>query len=46
VKPLTGFSMQNLFSSHPPTHERVARLRELARARAVGAGGTYGRVGA
>ena len=30
VKPLTGFSMQNLFSSHPPTHERVARLREIA----------------
>ena len=30
VKPLTGFSMQNLFSSHPPTHERVARLREMA----------------
>ncbi|HYP54007.1 MAG TPA: zinc metalloprotease HtpX, partial [Pyrinomonadaceae bacterium] len=29
VKPLTGFSMQNLFSSHPPTHERVARLRQL-----------------
>ncbi|HWS54630.1 MAG TPA: zinc metalloprotease HtpX [Pyrinomonadaceae bacterium] len=44
VKPLTGFSMQNLFSSHPPTRERVARLRELARSRAVGAGGTFGRV--
>ncbi|HEX8293235.1 MAG TPA: M48 family metalloprotease, partial [Pyrinomonadaceae bacterium] len=46
VKPLTGFSMQNLFSSHPPTHERVARLRGLARTRAVGAGGTFDRVGA
>jgi heat shock protein HtpX len=46
VKPLTGFSMQNLFSSHPPTRERVARLRELARARTVGAGSTFGRVGA
>lgn len=44
VKPLTGFSMQNLFSSHPPTRERVARLRELARARTVGATGTFGRV--
>jgi heat shock protein HtpX len=33
VKPLTGFSMQNLFSTHPPTAERVARLREMARAR-------------
>jgi heat shock protein HtpX len=31
VKPFTGFSMQNLFSTHPPTAERVARLRELAR---------------
>ncbi|HKQ54204.1 MAG TPA: zinc metalloprotease HtpX [Pyrinomonadaceae bacterium] len=30
VKPLTGFSFQNLFSSHPPTGERVARLRRLA----------------
>ena len=36
VKPLTGFSMQNLFSSHPPTHERVARLRELARQKREG----------
>ena len=46
VKPLTGFSMQNLFSSHPPTHERVARLRGLARTRPAGAGGTFGPVGA
>ena len=46
VKPLTGFSMQNLFSSHPPTHERVACLRGLARTRPVGAGGTFDRVGA
>lgn len=30
VKPLTGFSMQNLFSSHPPTEQRVARLRQIA----------------
>lgn len=30
VKPLTGFSMQTLFSSHPPTEQRVARLRKLA----------------
>jgi heat shock protein HtpX len=29
VKPLTGFSMQSLFSSHPPTAERVARLRSI-----------------
>jgi Zn-dependent protease with chaperone function len=32
-KPFTGFSMQNLFSTHPPTAERVARLREMARRR-------------
>lgn len=31
VKPLTGFSMQSLFSSHPPTEQRVARLRQIAR---------------
>jgi heat shock protein HtpX len=31
VNPLTGFSMQKLFSTHPPTEERVARLREMAR---------------
>ena len=31
VKPLTGFSMQSLFSSHTPTEQRVARLRQIAR---------------
>src|SRR5688572_12849170 len=31
VKPLTGFSMQSLFNSHPPTEQRVARLRQIAR---------------
>ena len=30
VKPVTGFSMQSLFSSHPPTEQRVARLRQIA----------------
>ncbi len=30
VKPLTGFSVQQLFSTHPPTSERVARLRRIA----------------
>ena len=29
VKPITGFSMQSLFSSHPPTEQRVARLRQM-----------------
>lgn len=38
VKPLTGFSMQSLFSSHPPTAERVARLRQIARERGLQAG--------
>lgn len=36
VKPLTGFSMQSLFSSHPPTEHRVARLRQIARERSIG----------
>ncbi|HSD71186.1 MAG TPA: M48 family metalloprotease, partial [Thermoanaerobaculia bacterium] len=31
VAPLTGVSVQKLFSTHPPTAERVARLRELAK---------------
>lgn len=35
VKPLTGFSMQSLFSSHPPTEQRVARLRQIARERSI-----------
>ncbi len=30
VKPLTGSSLQTLFSSHPSTEQRVARLRQLA----------------
>jgi heat shock protein HtpX len=46
VKPLTGFSMQNLFSSHPPTRDRVARLRALARQRHVTAANTFGRMSA
>jgi heat shock protein HtpX len=36
VKPLTGFSMQSLFSSHPPTEQRVARLRQIAQERSIG----------
>lgn len=31
VAPLTGVSVQKLFSTHPPTAERVARLHELAK---------------
>ena len=30
VQPLTGFSVQKLFSTHPPTTERAARLRHMA----------------
>lgn len=43
VKPLTGFSMQSLFSTHPPTAERVARLREIARRQGLGAPNTVRR---
>ncbi|MFN8522723.1 MAG: zinc metalloprotease HtpX [Chloroflexota bacterium] len=31
VKPFTGLSMQELFSTHPPIEQRVARLRQMAR---------------
>jgi heat shock protein HtpX len=30
VKPMTGWNMENLFSTHPPIPERVARLRRMA----------------
>jgi heat shock protein HtpX len=30
VKPMTGWHMENLFSTHPPIPERVARLRRMA----------------
>ena len=33
VNPFSGSSMANLFSTHPPISERIARLRELARQR-------------
>ena len=33
VNPLTGRNMQfkNLFTTHPPTEERIARLRSYSR---------------
>ncbi|SNR76841.1 Heat shock protein. Metallo peptidase. MEROPS family M48B [Humidesulfovibrio mexicanus] len=33
VNPFTGADMANLFSTHPPIPERIARLREMARRR-------------
>lgn len=44
VQPLTGVSLQKLFSSHPPTAERVARLRQMAQQRSLGAVNTLGRM--
>jgi heat shock protein HtpX len=29
VNPLTGSGLMNLFSTHPPLEERVARLRAM-----------------
>ena len=29
VNPLTGGSLMNLFSTHPPLQERIARLRAM-----------------
>lgn len=43
VKPLTGLSVQSLFSTHPPTAERVARLRQIARQMTHGATGAADR---
>ncbi|HEX8164876.1 MAG TPA: zinc metalloprotease HtpX [Beijerinckiaceae bacterium] len=37
VNPLSGLGMDNLFSTHPATENRIAALRELARR--MGAGG-------
>jgi heat shock protein HtpX len=41
VNPLSGRSLMNLFSTHPPIEERVARLMEMRGA--GGAGGGYRR---
>lgn len=30
IKPFSGQSMMRLFSTHPPTEDRIARLREMA----------------
>jgi heat shock protein HtpX len=36
VNPLSGGAFMNLFSTHPPIEERVARLEELAHGKAIG----------
>jgi heat shock protein HtpX len=36
VNPLSGHGMDNLFSTHPATENRIAALRELARSTAGG----------
>jgi heat shock protein HtpX len=46
VQPLTGVSLQKLFSSHPPTAERVARLRQMAQERTLRPTTTFGRMSA
>ena len=34
INPLSGGSLSNLFSTHPPSEERIARLHALARGQA------------
>lgn len=43
VNPFTGADMANLFSTHPPIPERIARLREIAAQRAGKMSGQWGR---
>jgi heat shock protein HtpX len=42
VNPLSGEGMQSLFSTHPSTGQRIARLREIAAQMGQGSGGTGG----
>src|SRR5262249_53326489 len=44
VNPLSGRGMDNLFSTHPSTENRVAALERLAREMGVGGFGTGGRL--
>jgi heat shock protein HtpX len=36
VNPLSGRSLKNMFSTHPPVEERIARLEEMAKGKAIG----------
>jgi heat shock protein HtpX len=35
INPLSGKSFMNMFSTHPPIEERIARLEEMARGKAI-----------
>jgi heat shock protein HtpX len=41
INPLSGHGMDNLFSTHPSTENRIAALQELARRMGVGFGAGY-----
>jgi heat shock protein HtpX len=36
VNPLSGKSLMNMFSTHPPTEERIARLEAMAQGKPIG----------
>jgi heat shock protein HtpX len=42
INPLTGQGMDNLFSTHPATENRIAALQELARTGGISGGGLAG----